>query len=190
MAQLEDLANTAVSKTQIMDAFHPFVLAARRIMGQRTPSLSSPGDSESGPVSVAADLAAGTNTFSLAKAAIAEVLSSAEGSSNPSFRILRKRLATQPNQQPGVLSSSVGNPTENVISPVSSQQTEAAPSSGSDTSLSIADHITTGIALQTHHRYSSFSLTHRHTKQMQYCSQRRRRRRRKGIAGAVAGALS
>ena len=31
MAQLEDLANTAVSKSQIMDAFHPFVLAARRI---------------------------------------------------------------------------------------------------------------------------------------------------------------
>lgn len=158
MAQLEDLANTAVSKTQIMDAFHPFVLAARRIMGQRTPSLpSSPGDSESGPVSVAADLAAGTNSFSLAKAAIAEVLSSAEGSSNPSFRILRKRLATQPNQQPGVLSSSVGNPTENVISPAGCQQAEAAPSSASDTSLSVAvaDHITTGIALQTHHPYSN-----------------------------------
>lgn len=132
MAQLEDLANTAVSKSQIMDAFHPFVLAARRIMDQRPPSSPSPGESE--PVSVAADpAAAGTsNAFSLARAAIAEVLSSAEGGSNPSFRILRKRLlATQPNPQAGTPGTSLGNATDNALSPASSQQS-------SDSSLSVS----------------------------------------------------
>ncbi len=118
MAQLEDLANTAVSKSQIMDAFHPFVLAARRIMDQRAalsvPSGSAPADCESGPALAPAPViepVAGSAS-SLAKEAITEVLSSAEGSNNPSFRILRKRLSTLPNHEANALSTAASDPAE------------------------------------------------------------------------------
>ena len=100
MSQLEDLANTAVSKQQIMDAFHPFVLAGRRILAHRetvsAKNLASEGSKDTGLDQD--DASAGTGdgatkepiAFSLAKAAIMEVLRSPEGN-NPSFRILRRR---------------------------------------------------------------------------------------------------
>ena len=139
MAQLEDLANTAVSKSQIMDAFHPFVLAARRIMDQRAalsvPSGSAPADCESGPALALApapviEPVAGSAS-SLAKEAITEVLSSAEGSNNPSFRILRKRLSTLPNHQANALSTAASDPLQEESALSAAQPSEAAPSSSS-----------------------------------------------------------
>ena len=139
MAQLEDLANTAVSKSQIMDAFHPFVLAARRIMDQRAalsvPSGSAPADCESGPVAPVIEPVAGSAS-SLAKEAITEVLSSAEGSNNPSFRILRKRLSTLPNHQANAAAS---DPLQEESALSAAQPSEAAPSSSSAVTAAAAD---------------------------------------------------
>ena len=157
MAQLEDLANTAVSKSQIMDAFHPFVLAARRIMDQRAalsvPSGSAPADCESGPALALAPViepVAGSAS-SLAKEAITEVLSSAEGSNNPSFRILRKRLSTLPNHQANAAAS---DPLQEESALSAAQPSEAAPSSSSAvtaaaaTDTSIMDPIMSDLGLK------------------------------------------
>ena len=145
MAQLEDLANTAVSKSQIMDAFHPFVLAARRIMDQRAalsvPSGSAPADCESGPALALAPViepVAGSAS-SLAKEAITEVLSSAEGSNNPSFRILRKRLSTLPNHQANALSTAASDPLQEESALSAAQPRKAAPSSSSAVTAAAAD---------------------------------------------------
>jgi len=160
MAQLEDLANTAVSKSQIMDAFHPFVLAARRIMDQRAalsvPSGSAPADCESGPALALAPViepVAGSAS-SLAKEAITEVLSSAEGSNNPSFRILRKRLSTLPNHQANALSTAASDPLQEESALSAAQPSEAAPSFSSAftaaaaTDTSIMDPIMSDLGLK------------------------------------------
>lgn len=157
MAQLEDLANTAVSKSQIMDAFHPFVLAARRIMDQRAAlsvlSGSAPADCESGPVAPVIEPVAGSAS-SLAKEAITEVLSSTEGSNNPSFRILRKRLSTIPNHQANALSTAASDPLQEESALSAAQPSEAAPSSSSAvtaaaaTDTSIMDSIMSDLGLK------------------------------------------
>ena len=159
MAQLEDL-NTAVSKSQIIDAFHPFVLAARRIMDQRAAlsvlSGSAPADCESGPTLALAPViepVAGSAS-SLAKEAITEVLSSAEGSNNPSFRILRKRLSTLPNHQANALSTAASDPLQEESALSAAQPSEAAPSSSSAvtaaaaTDTSIMDPIMSDLGLK------------------------------------------
>ncbi len=153
MAQLEDLANTAVSKSQIMDAFHPFVLAARRIMDQRAAlSVRSSRLRERPCACACACDRAGR--WECAKEAITEVLSSAEGSNNPSFRILRKRLSTLPNHQANALFIAASNPLQEESALSAAQPSEAAPSSSSAvtaaaaTDTSIMDPIMSDLGLK------------------------------------------